>query len=67
MYTKMNILNFLEFIKESKDWSNAVTAVIALFNKEGQLLLLKRGMTAPWKPGYCNITELSFIKLPFPL
>ena len=50
------IKTFAQFIKESIDWSNSVTAVIALFNKEGQLLALKRGMTAPWKPGYWNIT-----------
>ena len=51
----MNILNFLEFIKESQNVDN-ITAVIALFNKNGKLLSLKRGMTAPWKPGYWNIT-----------
>ena len=39
-----------------KDSSNSVTSVIALFNEEGQLLALKRGLTAPWKPGYWNIT-----------
>ena len=50
------IKTFTQFIKESKDWSNSVTAIIALFNKEGQLLSLKRGMTAPWKPGHWNIT-----------
>jgi 8-oxo-dGTP pyrophosphatase MutT (NUDIX family) len=50
------IKTFKQFIKESIDWSNSVTAVIALFNQEGQLLALKRGMTAPWKPGYWNIT-----------
>jgi 8-oxo-dGTP pyrophosphatase MutT (NUDIX family) len=50
------IKTFSQFIKESKDWNNSVTAVIALFNKSGQLLALKRGMTAPWKPGHWNIT-----------
>ena len=50
------IKTFSQFVNESKDWSNSVTAVIALFNKSGQLLALKRGMTAPWKPGYWNIT-----------
>lgn len=50
------IKTFSQFIKESKDWSNSVTAVIALFNKSGQLLALKRGMTAPWKPSHWNIT-----------
>lgn len=50
------IKTFSQFIKESKDWSNSVTAIIALFNKEDQLLALKRGMTAPWKPGHWNIT-----------
>ena len=50
------IKTFDQFIKESKDWSNSVTAIIALFNKEDQLLALKRGMTAPWKPGHWNIT-----------
>ena len=50
------IKTFSQFIKESKDWNDSVTAVIALFNKSGQLLALKRGMTAPWKPGHWNIT-----------
>jgi 8-oxo-dGTP pyrophosphatase MutT (NUDIX family) len=50
------IKTFKQFIKESIDWSNSVTAVIALFNKEGQLLALKRGTTAPWKPNHWNIT-----------
>lgn len=51
----MNILNFLDFIKESQFIDN-ITAVIALFNEDGKLLSLKRGMTAPWKPGHWNIT-----------
>lgn len=48
------IKNFSQF-NESQEEETMVTAVIALFNK-GQLLALKRGMTAPWKPGHWNIT-----------
>jgi hypothetical protein len=48
------IKTFSQFIKESQELVDS-TAVIALFNN-GQLLALKRGMTAPWKPGHWNIT-----------
>jgi 8-oxo-dGTP pyrophosphatase MutT (NUDIX family) len=50
------IKKFVQFIKESATKADCDTAVIALFNKEGQLLALKRGLTAPWKPGHWNIT-----------
>ena len=46
--------SFFKSTNESKD--NSKTAVIALFNPEGKLLALKRGITAPWKPGHWNIT-----------
>ena len=60
--------SFFKSTNESKD--NSKTAVIALFNPEGKLLALKRGITAPWKPGHWNITGGmvgDFIKNELPL
>lgn len=44
-----HVKTFKEFLTESVDYSNYITAIIALFYND-RVLILQRGSTAPWEP-----------------
>ena len=53
----MKHLKYLMLFERFSDfYSKYETVVIALFNEDNKLLVLKRGSTAPWMPDRWNIT-----------